>query len=70
MMRYQPPPQAGPPLLVDAKQAATLLAIGERTLWSLTRASEVPHVRIGRRILYPVDDLKTWVRAQTKGGQS
>lgn len=64
------PPQAGSPLLVDAKQAATLLAIGERTLWSLTRAGDVPHVRIGRRILYPMDDLKTWVRAQTKGGQS
>ena len=57
-------------LLLDAKRAAAMLGIGSRTLWSLTKAGEVPHLRIGRRVLYPVDHLTAWIRAKTKGRQS
>lgn len=58
------------PLAVRAAQAARILGIGERLLWSLTNQGEIPHVRIGRAIVYPVDALRDWLRerAARKGG--
>lgn len=50
------------PLLVGAKEAARSLGISERTLWSLTKRAKVPHVRLGRRVLYDPDDLRAWVQ--------
>ena len=49
------------PLLVDAKCAAAMLGIGSRTLWSITQEGTLPHVRIRRRVLYSVEELKRWV---------
>ena len=56
------------PLLVDAKRAAAMLGIGIRTLWSITKEGELPHVRIRRRVLYSVDDLKRWIVQHKVGG--
>ncbi len=44
-------------ILVTAREAASLLAISPRTLFNLTRAFAIPHVRIGRAIRYRVSDL-------------
>lgn len=65
MTRSDITPQA---LLVNAREAARLLAISERKLWSLTAAAEVPHLRIGRSVKYPLDGLRQWIEAQEKGG--
>ena len=54
------------PLALSPKNAAKALGIGVRTLWSKTNAGEVPHVRIGRRIVYPIELLQEWLREQTK----
>lgn len=51
------------PLLIDARQAAAMLSISARKLWSLTQANGVPHRRIGSRVLYPVDELRQWIDA-------
>lgn len=56
------------PLLFNSKQAAEALAISPRKLWSLTASGEIPHVKIGRSVRYPVDDLRAWIDAQKKGG--
>lgn len=58
------------PLLVNAGQASAMLGVSKRLLWTLTNASQIPHVRIGRRVAYPVADLKAWVAARTIGGAS
>ena len=50
--------------LLSAKQAATLLGISARTLWSLTAARQIPHLRIGRVLRYPVPDLLAWIEAR------
>ena len=52
-------------MLIDAKQAAAMLGIGTRTLWSMTKGGEIPHVRIRRRVLYAVEDLRGWVAKHT-----
>lgn len=62
-------PHAGttpvPALALRPKEAARALGIGERKLWSLTNAGELPHARIGRAVVYPVRELETWLSAQT-----
>lgn len=57
-------------LLVDARQAAQLLAVSERTLWSMTFRSKpgIPHVRCGRLVRYSVDDLNSWIESRRIGG--
>lgn len=52
------------PLLVTAVRAAEMLGIGQRTLWSLTDAGDLPCVRIGRSVRYSVADLETWIDRQ------
>jgi excisionase family DNA binding protein len=58
-----------PPLLVDAREAARLLAISPRTLWSLTKAGDVPVVRIGRLVRYDVAGLGRWVTERQGAGR-
>ena len=49
-------------LTLSPRDAARVLGISQRTLWTHTRSGSVPHVRLGRRILYPIADLKQWLR--------
>ena len=51
-------------LLVNAKRAAEMLSISPRTLWSLTNARQIPHIRIGRALRYSVADLDAWIDAR------
>ena len=52
------------------RDAARALGISERLLWSKTNADEIPHLRIGKAIVYPVAELERWLaeQAQRKGG--
>jgi len=63
------PDAGGEPLAVNAKQAAAMLGISPRTLWTLTNASKISHIRIGRRVVYRVDALKSWLERSEKGGR-
>lgn len=42
-------------------EAARALGIGTRQLWSLTAAGKIPHLRLGRSVLYPVAGLEQWL---------
>jgi excisionase family DNA binding protein len=53
------------PILVDSREAARLLAISTRKLWSLTDCGEIPCLRIGRAVRYAVEDLQQWVKGRT-----
>ena len=48
-------------LLVTSSQAAKLLSISERTLFSLAVSGEIPRIRIGRAVRYSPDDLQRWI---------
>ena len=54
-------------LLVDRREAAHLLSLSERTVFTLTDAGELPTVRIGRAVRYPVTGLIAWIE-RSKGG--
>lgn len=62
-------PNSADPLVVDARTAARMLAISERTLWSRTAPrGSIPVVAIGARRLYDVEDLRRYIAAQKVGG--
>ena len=48
-------------------EAAEALGISTRKLWSMTAGGEIPHVRLGRVVTYPVDELRAWLSARTEG---
>lgn len=52
------------PLALRAPDAARALGLSERQLWALTNAGEVPSVRLGKRLVYPVDLLRMWLTEQ------
>jgi len=56
-----------PALLLTPREAAKALAISPRKLWAMTASGEIPHVRIGRCVRYPVDDLREWIDATKQG---
>jgi excisionase family DNA binding protein len=61
------------PIALRPKEAAKALGIGERLLWERTNRGEIPHVRIGRAVVYPVAELERWLAEQssraTRGGR-
>lgn len=66
-------PSAGEPespaaLAIRPREAARVLGISERLLWSLTNRGEIPHLKLGRATLYPVDQLQEWLRERARKG--
>jgi len=54
------------PLLIDAREAARLLRLSERTLHSHTKNGLIPAVRLGRLVRYSPDQLRAWIARQTQ----
>ncbi|SKC49548.1 helix-turn-helix domain-containing protein [Paraburkholderia hospita] len=51
--------------LLDRQKAASYLGVKPQTLanWAVTRARNLPYVKIGRRVMYRVADLEAFVMA-------
>ncbi|MBN2024393.1 MAG: helix-turn-helix domain-containing protein [Pirellulales bacterium] len=58
-------PDGVPRLALSPREAAAALGIGSKLLWSKTKAGEIPHVKIGGRIIYGVADLEAWIASQS-----
>jgi len=58
-----------PSLLIKPGEAAKLLSISTRTLWTLTREGVVPCVRLGKSVRYSLDTLRA-VIAQRENRRS
>jgi predicted DNA-binding transcriptional regulator AlpA len=57
-----------PCLAMRPREAAKALGISQRLLWEQTNQGMVPHVRLGKAILYPVDSLRDWLQRQAQIG--
>lgn len=55
------PPSQDMRLVVSAREAAKMLDVSERLLFALTARGEVPRVKIGKRVCYRVESLRTWL---------
>lgn len=49
------------PLLVDSRRAAAMLAVSERTLWTLANSGELQRIKIGSAVRFAVSDLVSFV---------
>jgi hypothetical protein len=57
------------PLAVQLTEAARLLNLCPQTLQMYTMRGEVPHKRIGPKvILYPIDELRAWLKGASGNG--
>jgi excisionase family DNA binding protein len=56
------------PLALRPREAARVLGVSTRTLWTWTKNGHVPHVRVGsgrrKTTLYPVAELRAWLARQ------
>ena len=57
-----------PCLAMRPREAASALGISERLLWEWTDRGQVPHIRMGKAILYPVESLRDWLKQQAQKG--
>lgn len=53
-------------LALRAKDAAPMLGISERHLWSLTNRGLIPHLRLGKAVIYPVAGLERWLAEEAR----
>ncbi len=44
--------------LLKPREAADILAISERTLWTLTKEGVIPCVRLGRSVRYRLSEIE------------
>jgi hypothetical protein len=58
-----PPPIA--PLALRPRDAAVALGISERLLQEWAKHQGLPCIRIGQVVLYPVEEIRLWLRART-----
>lgn len=49
---------------IGAGQAAELLGVSEWSVYELARRRELPHVRVGRRVLFRRATLLDWMDAR------
>jgi len=54
------------PLLLRPCEAARVLALSPRKLWSLTNMGTIPSIRIDGCVRYDPEDLKKWIQNQKK----
>lgn len=61
-------PQVTDRILLRPREAAEVLGVCERTLWSLTQTGDLPCVRLGKAVRYRPETLREWAEASEKGG--
>jgi len=47
-------------------EAARVLGVSPRTLWSWTRRGLIPYIRVGRVIRYPYSTLREWLAREAR----
>ncbi|MCS5642526.1 MAG: helix-turn-helix domain-containing protein [Dehalococcoidia bacterium] len=66
-METNNPDKGKPKLLLNIQEAAEALGISQRKLWGMTDSRQIPHVRLGRCLRYPVRELEQWINEHMEG---
>jgi excisionase family DNA binding protein len=59
-------PPDGLPRLLTAQEAAEVLRTTAATVRGMALGGGLPHLRLGRRVLFPLDALNDWINRNTK----
>jgi excisionase family DNA binding protein len=62
-MRIESPANLNP-LLVDRHEAARLLGVSPKTIFTMTKEGQLPSVPVRRAVRYSVADLTAWIAAR------
>jgi len=57
-------------LLFPPEEAAAMLSISPRKLWSLAASHQIIQCKVGRSVRYSVDDLHAFVERQRTGANT
>ena len=63
-------PQNISPRLIRPREAASYIAVSERTLWTLTKSQKIPAIKIGSAVRYCRDDLDAFIMKCRTSGQA
>lgn len=58
MLAPNPKPET---LLVTPREAAAMLSMSERKLWTLSNRGEIPRIKVDRMVRYAVADLRAFI---------
>jgi excisionase family DNA binding protein len=53
-------------LLLNAEEAAALLGVSRGLIYQMITRRELPHVRLGQRVVVPRRELEVWIREQVQ----
>lgn len=62
-----PPAAAEGEALIDAAEAARLLAVPKTWVLAQARAGRIPHVRLGRYVRFEASELRHWRASRRRG---
>lgn len=54
--------------LLNSRATAETIGIAERTLWALMKSGQIPHVRVGRRVMYRPEAIRIFLAACEQRG--
>lgn len=54
-------------LCLSAAEVSEMTGLSVSTIRTLTRRGEIPHIKVGRRILYPLTRIEDWLAQNTIG---
>ena len=54
-------------LCLNAAEVSEMTGISLSRVRKLTRNDEIPHIKVGRRILYPLTGIEDWLKSHTIG---
>lgn len=55
-------------LAFNSKEAAAALGVSLPTFYELSNRADFPAIRVGRRVLVPVDSLRAWLAKEAIKG--
>lgn len=59
-----PIPSDVPKLALTAAEAAEALGVSERHITALVARDEIPHLRLGHRVVFPLDVMREFMRGR------
>lgn len=62
-----PPPLQAARDAMSADEVAAFLTVDRKTVYAAVLRNEIPHRRLGKRILFSRDALALWLRGTCKG---
>jgi excisionase family DNA binding protein len=53
--------------LLTVRELAARLRLHPKTLYAFVARGSIPHIRIGRRVLFSAEQVQIWLRAREGG---